>query len=209
MAGPSGHYAMGVSSLMFIDACSLPGAVRLMRGVDDGVTAPLAMPFPFQFYGAPYNTMRPSADGYLILGPGGTPHDSAYYAYGPLPDPNRAAPAIFVLGGDLEQRGTTNAGICVATQGAAPNRRLIIESSDACVYPCYSEVSHLTFEIVLNEMDFSIDLLYQTLGWGAHSQAFDIGAQDALAQRALLIEYGNAPLTTVTSGTRLHLTWVP
>jgi hypothetical protein len=107
MAGPSGHYAMGVSSMTFVDACGLPGALRLMRGIDDGVTAPLASPFPFLFYGAPYN------------------------------------------------------------------------------------------------------ILYQSLSWGAHSAAFDIGAQDALAQRALLIEYGNAPLTTVTTGTRIHLTWIP
>jgi hypothetical protein len=61
---------------------------------------------------------------------------------------------------DLETRAD---GICVATAGATPDRRFVIQWSNVGVYSFPSAAGNLNFEVVLNERDLSIDFLYTAM----------------------------------------------
>lgn len=175
----------------------------------------MAIPFPFRFYGIGYTQLRPSSNGYVIFGAGGGPNDQSYRATGPFPDTTRPRPAAFALSTDLYQRAVPTAGMCVATVGTAPNRRMVIQTVDAGVCCGDDQLAHFSFEIVLNEVDSSLDFLYSTINFGSSIYNFGtipvvVGVQDAMAVRGSTLEFvRSAPPTMVTGSTRLHLTYIP
>jgi hypothetical protein len=142
----------------FVDACVLPGAMTLLRSVDDN-TAPLTMPFDFRYWGdvVPMGArLTVSSNGLLALGvatllpiSGNIPSTSA---------PNGVIAPHWL---DLE---TGPDGVCVATVGTAPDRRFVVHWSNLRNYSLSgTSTDRLNFEAVLNERDASIDFLYTAM----------------------------------------------
>jgi hypothetical protein len=155
----------------WIDACAASGSTTLLSNVDDGVSASQTIPFTFQYYGASYTTLLPSADGYVVFGTG--TNASSYGTY-PIPDPSRPRPAAFIYGRDLYQRAT---GVCVATVGTAPNRQYVIETNNA--YHFLDTATMLTFEAILSEGTNTIDFVYNALsGPGTTGEMALVGLQN-------------------------------
>jgi hypothetical protein len=189
----------------FLDACAAPGAVRLLAGADDVVGAVQTVPFAFNFWDVNYNQVRPTSNGYVLFGGAVNAYDNSYYPTAPLPDTNRPRPAAFLYNSDLYQRTTT--GVCVATFGAAPARRFVVETQDAAMCCGDSGPAHFTFEMILNELDNSMDWVYQTVNTGGSAANFVAGTQDAAAARGTTLEFrAGGALTRIVTGTSLHVT---
>src|SRR5207247_2136508 len=67
---PTYSHATAPASVTFLDACAAPGHINLLASVDDCTSAPQSIPFSFRYYGIPYSTLLPSADGYVVFGTG-------------------------------------------------------------------------------------------------------------------------------------------
>ncbi len=65
--------------------------------------------------------------------------------------------AIFGFGGDLDLSNDTTSKWYYAVQGSAPNRRIVFEWRNAKIYGTSTRV---TFQIILNESDKSIDFVF-------------------------------------------------
>ncbi len=147
----------------FIDACASGAHVALNR---DGVArhrlsaaSAQRIPFEFSFAGATFTAIWPVTSGYAVLGP--SEPLNVRGSFGPLPDlSERAMLAPFLA--DLSLRPAPTSDICVLATGAAPNRHLAIEWLDAFYTPLPAS-THLTFELVLNEGENSVDFIYQRL----------------------------------------------
>lgn len=149
-----------VASPMFVDACAMGTRVMLAGGADadlddNHAMAAITIPWSFQFYGMGYTAIWPSTNGFASFG--ATAPDDSYS--GRLPDADEGA-LVAPYYRDLVVRAM-NSGICTATVGTAPNRRLVIEWQD--VQALGRDATHLTFEVILNESGNTIDFLYQRL----------------------------------------------
>ncbi len=108
------------NSAPFVDACTAPGAQRILVGADDeAATVPL--PFEFRYASRRYTQVGVSSNGAI-----GFPTVLPLAAneappYRPMGD------AVFPMWIDMRQP----MGVCVATLGTAPDRRFVIEYVDA------------------------------------------------------------------------------
>jgi hypothetical protein len=122
-------------SVTWVDVCAAPGVVLLLGGEDDELArGPLE--FPVEFWGTTNFTYFVSSNGWVGFGDyygnaGVIPSAPPLRHFGPLPSSAAPFPAAYVLGVDLVQ---SPRGLCVATIGAAPNRRFVVESTDATLY---------------------------------------------------------------------------
>jgi hypothetical protein len=148
-------YGQTVAAIGFVDACAAAGGTTYLQNSDDGVTGLLALPFPFTFYGTAHTQFWASADGYIAFS--GTPAIQ-FNQTCPLWNANDPHPAILGYGQDLV---LGNAGLCVATVGAAPNRKLVVTFKNAYLF--FDTGTDLTFSIMLEETTNRVDLVYQTL----------------------------------------------
>ena len=204
-----GSYVFTRATAPFIDACAMMTVPHLLAGQDDVVGAPLTLPFAFNFAGVGYSTLRPSSNGYIVFGATAEANDNNYYPNAALPDPIRPRPAVFALNSDLYQR--TTAGICFAVVGAAPTRRAVIEWQDTAMCCGDTNPAHLTFELVLNEVDRSLDIIFQTLTYQpGDGRNWIVGMQNELATVGTTFLYSPGALpTTVAVGTSLHAVPAP
>ena len=116
-------YGVTTSPQAFVDACGLAGMSRyLNNGEDDEFSPLLTLPFPFTFFGAAQTNYWVTSNGSLGFG---SVRDSVVGAVCPLPDARYAIPLIMGFNDDLASRSGAEFGICVATTGAAPNRKLV------------------------------------------------------------------------------------
>jgi hypothetical protein len=182
--GPT-SYTRGVSPIAYVDACAAAGSRRALVSADQDYVA-VGLPFSFRFSGAASPIAVIAVNGMVSFS------SAAATAAGPNAMlPHAAIPStIFALWDDLE---TSAAGVCLATVGAAPNRRYVVEWRDARF--CCGSVpeSHLDFEVVLSEGSDVIDVLYRRLDGpadratggsatvglqGSDATAFDLAAFD-------------------------------
>lgn len=158
--GPSGYRVQrGDSAASWIDACAQPKHQTLLTSSDEG-TARLVLPFPFRYWGVGLAIGAPvivSVNGYLTFQEGApTPPDGII--------PNTVDRVNAVIAAQWRNLRTRGNGLCVALVGNdVGSRRWAIQWSDARYFT--SDLSHLNFEIVLNEASNTIDLVYasQTL----------------------------------------------
>src|SRR3954464_6056747 len=61
-----GYTASDATVYSLVDISGAGGGTSVLAGIDDG-TAPLTLPFTFQFYGHPYTTVCASANGALYF----------------------------------------------------------------------------------------------------------------------------------------------
>jgi hypothetical protein len=154
----------GGGATSFVDACLLPGMTKAtfsptghIDANDEGVTAALDLPFSFTFYGTPHTKYWITTNGQL--GFGTTPGGSAFgQVTCPLPDARFTTPILLAYSVDLVGRLEPEAGVCIATTGSAPSRKLVVTWKDAFFYEAWL-TSHVTFSAVLNEGTNVIDVM--------------------------------------------------
>jgi len=172
---------------VFVDACAAAGSQRFMPNVDDSsVRVPL--PFGMRFWNTsvPVNTqVNITSNGWLSLnGVAGQNY------FGLIPDP--AAPN-WTVAPYLTDLYTSATGVCVATVGATPSRRFVVEWFDAVFLA--DRARHVTFEAILNEGG-TIEFYYDTMAAPPTGQNIAAGIENQL---------GNAAVTVCTPGTACTL----
>lgn len=138
----------------FIDACTAAGHRTVLAGTDDAVIG-ATMPFDFRYWGTAVPmgaALTVATNGYLFFGTGGSALTT-----GSLPSTFTPNGVVAPLWNDL----VTQADGIIATAGATPDRRYVVQWSNVRVYA--SSTSRLNFEAVFNERDLSIDFLYTTM----------------------------------------------
>ncbi|MBI5518110.1 MAG: hypothetical protein HY909_30345 [Deltaproteobacteria bacterium] len=196
------RYTFAGSSAAFVDACALPGHTQFLRSTSFSLTSdPVPIPFPFRFFGVPVTTLVASVSGFVVFegSPRTSPWNPAMY-----PTTSAPRPAAFLYARQLQTR--TN-GVCVATVGTAPNRRLIVQWSDAQHY--LDSSTHLTMELVLNEGANTLDYVYDTLtpASSTSGSSASVGMQNEDGTRGTTYSYLMA--SRLASGVALRFTPMP
>jgi len=148
----------------FVDACRLPGAKSVtfsptgsIAAADEGVSAPIVLPFPFTILGTTHSAFWVTTNGELGLGqtPGGHPFGQVTC---PLPGSKLASPIVFAYTTDL-RLNLPGGAVCVATTGTAPNRKVVVTWKDLAFYELANGGdSHVTFGATLSEGTNAIDV---------------------------------------------------
>jgi hypothetical protein len=152
--------AASPGSVTWVDACVAPGAVQVLPGADDEIAGgPLE--FPVEFWGATTLSYIVNSNGWFGFGDyygnaAAIPALTPYRHFGSLPRAGTPYPAAYVLGVDLVQGGR---GVCVATLGSAPNRRVVLQSTDATLYLSTPDSGGASGTPVLRASSFSYELI--------------------------------------------------
>jgi hypothetical protein len=178
----------GAAGVAFVDACLLPGATKVtfnatgsIDAPDEGVTSPINLPFSFTLSGATHSKFWITTNGQL--GFGNTPGGSAFgQATCPLPDPRFTTPIVLVYSADLITRMDPGTGVCYATVGNAPDRKLVVTWKDSFFYEAWL-TSHVTFSATLNEGTNVIDVVLDRVD-APSLPAFETGAAATLGRQA-------------------------
>ena len=154
------------TGVTFIDACTSPGVMTYLAGADDS-SAAVAIPFPFRYW------TNDIASGAMInicsngwIGMDGVSNNSLG---GTVPSTTTPNAVIAPHWGDDYN---TTPGQCVATIGSAPNRKWVLEWSNAHYFGSTTGVS-LTYEVILSETTNTIDFVYSTMT-GARAQTMGL-----------------------------------
>lgn len=180
-AQPAADYAVDAGDLcsaayQWIDATG--GTAHLLG--DDAYVA-VALPAPFTFYGAAYNTLFISSNGFVSFGQG--------YSlwHGIIPFEGIPNNVITALGDDLNPDSGAQGTIYSKT---LPDGRFVVE---------YHQVEHWasgnpeTFEIILDPADGSIVLQYQVVSWPDYT---NVGVENLDGSRGRAYSYANDPPIT-------------
>ncbi len=150
------------------------GAPLTLDSNDDGLTAPINLPFSFPFYENTYSAIQVDSNGLLYFSPAISRNVNQ-------PIPRRALPNNFIAAywSDLfvGTAGSFNGALYYQVLGSAPNRKVVIEWYDVTRL---LDISHpLTFEIILFE-NGNIYLQYQTLTGNLSDATAGIESSDGL-----------------------------
>jgi hypothetical protein len=161
-----GYIATDSAVYSFIDISAGGSGTSVLSGTDDG-SVPLAVPFPFQFYGQSYSMVCVSSNGalYFIANAGAcgaAPNDFANTDLTVAPPPNDS-PALLPFWSDLTFAVPGSGSVIYQTLGAPGARRFVVQWNNA--YPQGSQ-SPITFEAVLFEAGNKILFQYQNVELG-------------------------------------------
>ena len=177
----------------FVDACAAVGHTTYLPNLDDGsVRVPL--PFAMRSWNVtvPINTqINIASNGWLSFDPTAR---QDYYAM--IPDtagPNWVVAPYFT---DLYTSAT---GVCVATIGASPSRRFVVEWLDAVFLS--DRTRHLTFEAILNESGL-VEFYYSTMDPPPAQQNVTIGLENQTGAAGVVV-CNPANACAVGTGSRL------
>ena len=128
----------------FTGGTSLTGQ---FSSADDGVSQPIALPFPFCFYGITYTTAWIGTNGWVSFSPG----QPTAYTSAPLPSPLGSVPNNCVMAAWQDWWSVLNGfgNINYTTLGTAPNRRFVVSFSNLPMFSCTSLRG--TFQTILYE----------------------------------------------------------
>jgi hypothetical protein len=196
-------------SLPFIDACaagSRMSALLSSTGAsprDDGHAAsPIAIPFAFDFFGAPETQIWPDTNGYAVFG--SMPPRDLVGGPAAIPELNEG-PMVAPLFEDLIIPASPSGDLCWAVVGTAPDRKLAIEWLGAQAYGASMQsASHLTFEVVLSETTNTVDFIYQTLASAAEDVSYANGQEAAIELQSDAGAHYGAHMGPVLSGQALR-----
>lgn len=204
--------ALTVEPTSFVDACLLPGHVdatfqpygSIWEG-DEGVTAPLVLPFSFTYFGVTHSRFWVTSNG--ELGFGSVPSGPAFgRVQCPLTDAQIAAPIIFAYATDL-----LSSRVCIATTGSAPHRNLVVTWKDARLYELDGAgygTSDLRFGVSLSETTGEVDIAIDRVElsapfWPSESIVLGawatVGLQSGSAAKSFSCQSPHAP-----AGSRFH-----
>lgn len=139
-----------------------PGTGLIALVSDDG-SAPVTLPFTFEFYGQIYSSLRVHSNGALTFG---WNEDIGASHQCPVLEAN--APSIYPQWMDLDP--SAGGQIYAASTGAAPNRIYLVEWYQM---PRFGGAGSISFEVKLFESDNHIEVHYQDLDFGGSD--FDDG----------------------------------
>lgn len=156
-AGPATRYRVVLDppGVTHLDACAATGATRLFRYGDDERTR-VSLPFAFRFWatnhpaGSPVNV---TTNGWISLSD--TTETRRSSTLGITYEPNAV---IAPFWRDIVMSGE---GMCVATMGASPDRRFVVEWRNAT--DTTNASTRFSFELVLHETTNLIDFSYVAL----------------------------------------------
>ncbi len=131
--------------------------------LSDDSSASVASPFPVQFFGAAYDSIRIGSNGYISFS-----DQSLSYVNAAIPSSSYEAFAA-PFWDDLNP--SSGGTVLWAVRGSAPNRRLIVQYEGLPHYPTYGAVS---FQIIFHES--SEDILVQYRDVAFDNAAYDNGA---------------------------------
>jgi hypothetical protein len=158
---------------------------------DDSHAATAAtIPWTFSFFGTPQTQFWASTNGFIQFG--ATAPGNPVGGDGSIPSAT-AGPLVGLFWDDLLLRAAPTSDICYATVGAAPERRVIIEWLDALRYNVAA--THITAEIILNERNSVIELIYSRLEAPTDSAALVDGTGAAIG-----LQNANGTLSVVHVG---------
>jgi hypothetical protein len=180
LRGPdaAGYSATDATVFSFVDVSG--GGASVLAGTDDG-TAPLTLPFPFTFYGQSYTQVCVSSNGAIYFAPSAASctgvNDFANIDLA-LTTPNDW-PAVFPYWTDLTFQAPGAGSVFYQTQGAAGDRRFVVQWNNAMPG---SSSSPVTFQAILSEGTNTIAFQYKTVTLGAGNPASN-GAQATVGIR--------------------------
>jgi hypothetical protein len=166
--GGGAHYSVDAApaGITYVDACSAPGAQRILMTVDDqAVVAPL--PFATRWWGAPLTAGTPMAvtsNGVIQI------NGSAGFFTTSGSIPSVFAPNS-VIAPQWADQVTTSSGVCVATLGTAPARRWV---SQWVGTHYYADTNSLNYEVIVHEGSGVIEFAYAAM---SGSQPATIGLE--------------------------------
>jgi subtilisin-like proprotein convertase family protein len=169
----------------------VPGVTLVPGSQGDDVTAPVALPFPYNAYGNVYNSLRVSSNGNIqFTGTG----NNAFSNTCPLPSStfNAQGGVVFMpMWDDLWTSTSTNPanGIFTSVSGVAPNRIFNIEWR-AQYFPGTGSVN---FVVRLFEGQQRVDFIYGTIT-GSPGASATVGVQGSPTPTTLFTQYScNSP----------------
>lgn len=166
---------------------------------DDG-TVQIPLPFPFTFYGTPYETVWAGTNGVLQFGGQNPRFDNACLDDGPVTNMGEMiAPYWDDL--DLTQTGTLE----VETVGEAPDRIFVVEWDNVTPYTQPAEET-ITFAVQLHESSNDIVFLYPdtTTGAGLRGSSATVGLQSEAQGVSLQYSCNQAVIGDATALHFLH-----
>jgi Stigma-specific protein, Stig1 len=149
----------------FVDVCVAPGHSTMFASIDDA-SSMMMMPFEFRHWGTSVPMGSPltiNSNGYVFFGTATTTDPIS----GMIPMATAPNNVIAVNWNDLR---TGADGVCTVVTGSAPTRRLAVHWSNARNFSA-TPPSQLSFEVVLNENDYTIDLMYALMNGAVASTA--------------------------------------
>lgn len=185
---------------------STTGAVIGNSGDDVIVTLnDAALPgFAFPFYGTTYSSVSISSNGLITFGAGNSSHSNTDLTTAP------ATPAIAVLWDDLELAA---GGLRARLDGSGNNQRLIVQWNN--IHYLDNPADPITFQVILNESDGSIEINYQDLdsagspatgGQSATVGIKETGNQSGTGQSfRLLVGYNDATSSFIGTNQSLRI----
>ncbi len=177
----------------------ISGTVLYTGSWDDGASALLTIPFSFKFNDLFFNSLSVTANGFLTFG--AIPNGNIYCGL-----QNSPSNSIAGYGTDLVASGAAST-VQYSTLGSTPNRQFVVQWTNTKHYS--GSASDLwTFQIILNESDNSVQVVY-----GTTSDATTMGANTCAD---VATESGNVGLKggndfnirSVTNGTNTWATSV-
>jgi subtilisin family serine protease len=161
------------------------GMTRLLLS-DNGVSAPIALPFTFRFYGAEKSSVYVSANGAIGFSPEGlsATENSAM--------PSAAAPNDFIAPyWDNLDPGTAG-NIYAGTVGTAPNRRFVVSWVNV---PRVATTAYLSFQAILDESTGDIIFQYREVaGTRGAGRGATVGVENASGDTGALYLHNGAPI---------------
>jgi hypothetical protein len=156
----------------FVDVSSSGASV--LAGVDDG-TAPLTIPYSFQFYGQAYTMVCVSSNGamYFILSASSCSgiNDFANTDLTTTATPG-GLPGVFPFWSDLTFQVAGGGAVFYQTLGTAGSRKFVVQWANA--YPAGSS-NPVTFQVILFEGTNQVLFQYRTVNLGAGNPASNGG----------------------------------
>ena len=152
-----------------------------LSSADDGDAA-VNLPFPFNFYGVNYTSIRVGSNGYI--GMGTTPVTSL--ANQALPSATAPNGIIALCWDDLLHSGLAT-GIDTFTVGTAPNRKFVVRYNAGAVafYNIGSQTGSLGGKIVLHEGTGVIEVRIDVMNKGVRIDNQTLGIEDAAGLAAV------------------------
>ena len=208
------NVAASPSTVTWVDACVAPGALQVLVGEDDQLVRG-SLEFPVEFWGSTNFTYFVSSNGWVGFGDyyaniSAIPSVTPYRHFGALPRDGTPYPAAYVFGIDLVQGSR---GICIATIGATPSRRFVVQSNASTLYlstpaaPSQLSASSFSYELIAYEGSGVLDMVYNPPFFGPDSAPMisqtnvSVGLQDFhLPLRAAVFS------GTITGTTRIRFT---
>ena len=156
------------------------------------------LPFPFRFYGVPYNQITVTTNGWIGMGPY-TNYSSSYWTNDPIPDSSDPNNIIAALWDDWKAGGSSYpAGdILVKTVGTAPNRQFVVIFFE--FVRSSSNTDYYTWEVILDEATSDITVQYLDVvgssDYANNGVGATVGIENADGSDGLEVEYnGSHPI---------------